>query len=615
MFQTQFQFFKHIYEGTRHKHYDHWVDYKDTVKALITGEGSKKLLNQFVPREDADLFEQRDRINKKITIGVSSRTQAPFKRALRNDETQKNIEPIQYAGQDEDYFKGLTVEEYTKEYLSSRVMYDPHAWLVIDWIDFDERTEKARSYPFIVGCQDVVDFHENKTGDVEWLMIENMGSLIMYNKAVEYSFINSEGQRQEANEVGLTYRMTPIKELPKGRKADFDFKKFYELLKDGKASENEQEFIESGSFIEIKENTYFFLESFDPNIEGNLQAKQLGYLLDAGKDQEGFVSPLHPCVERLKAIFDTASEMFITKAFHAFPQKIQRGVRCEGDGKHMCHSGTVRIPQEEGEDKIANCKSCGGSGIKLLPGTSAETLIVPLGDDKDDTLPLSEVATYIKLDIEVMKFQDEFIKDQSEECLKDMYARSAFSVNTAQQTATESNLNEESVDDVLYPFTQWFSQIYSWQIKLRGLVNDETIESVEYSFPSTLQMRSRSEAITEFKNSEGAPFAVIQATREEIVRKQFKDNPEERKKHLSRMQFEPLQGKTESEKQFLISQGAVLEADVFLLANSSRVWCEVESKDPQFYDKTYELQKGILNEVIEEMMPQTEITLPNLDDE
>lgn len=594
MFAKQYALISTVAHNKRHKHQHKWVEIRNKVKALVSGEGYDSLLNNFAPREDEVLFEQRVRLTKKITKGISSRVLASFKRALRNDEITKVIEPSDSADVAEDYFKGKSIEAYTKEYIFPYSIYDPNALLIVDFKDFDNRSENADPYPFIVSSENILDIKEDETGDREYVIIQHNGKYIMYNAG-------------EGNEDSKTYILTPTKK-PANENLAFDFVEFEKDVKEGRSS-LEREELNTGRIIKIH-TKFFQLSVAEPNLEGKLQCFPLGYLLDMATDQESYISPLDPCIERLEAIATTASEMFLTKALHAFPQKIQRGIKCDGelddDGhRHSCDGGMIHYHDDEGNEHSRVCSNCGGLGYKILPTTSAETLIVPLGEDKDDTLSLNDVAMYLPLDIEVMKFQDEYIKDQTEECLKDLFARSAFSNNLAEQTATETIINEESVDDVLYPFTQFFSEVYKWQVNMCASITDTNIERVVYDFPSTLRMRSRIEAIAELKGSEGAPYPVIQATREEIITKQFKDDPKERDKHLSRMRFSPFQGKTEDAISFLLTQSDVVtEEKKFLYANEEEVWMMVESQHPQFHEMEYTRQRELLSEVISTMIPE-----------
>lgn len=599
MFNKQFILLSTVADGKKHKHHQKWVDYRKKVKALVSGEGYRDLLHNFAPREDAVLFDQRVKLNKELTVGISSRILASFKRALRNDEVTKSIEPQEAMDLVNNYYDGKTVEEYTKEYIFPYSVYDPNAFLIVDFKAFNNQSENADPYPFIVSSENVIDYRKTVKGKTQYIIIENGSKFVMYN--------SGEGDEDSKTEI-----LVKLPEKPKNVTV-ISFKDLKEEI--AKNPFEEREPFEAGTYFDLG-GEYFMLDTAEPNIGGKLQCYQLGYLLDMKTDQESYVSPLDPCLPRLEAIATTGSEMFLTKALHAFPQKIQRGVKCSGEfiegHQYNCDSGFVYAPNGEDDGFTKRvCNNCSGSGVKMLPTTAAETLIIPVGEDKDDTLSLNEVAAYLPLDIKIMEFQDYYIKEQTEECLRDMYARSAFTLNLKAQTATEVNVSEDSVDDVLYPFTQFFSQVYKWQVEICGLITDTEIESIVYDFPATLKMRSRLEAIAELKQSEGAPYAVIQATQQEIITKQFKNQPEEKQKHLVRMMHSPFQGKTPEEIAFIISSGTATAEKAFFYGNEEDVWCEVEDRNENFYLLPYKQRKDIIKEAIEDLMPER--TLPEVD--
>lgn len=602
MFSQQYELLRHKKDNKQHPLKSHWVSYSDKVRALVSGEGYEKLLRQFAPREDEAAFEQRVRLTKEITKGISNRILASPKRALRNDEIERVIEPTTLEEElTKDYYKGKTVEEYSNEYIYPVSVYDPNAWLILDVIPFDNTTQKAPTYPFIAHSKDVVNFELSKQGFVNWLIIENKDRFIMYNQQREERMYSGEVVEYS----GKTYVLHLVGEL-KDHAYSFDFDKFCEKLDKGNETLVREE-IESSERIKIG-NYVYVIEGIDPQIE-KIQCFQLGYLLDMQTRQQSYISLIDPCLPRLESIANTGSEMFLTKALHAFPQKIIRSIPCPGhrdehDVVHSCVKGSYSFRDEDGNFKDKTCPSCNGKG-KLPIHTSAQDVIeVPIGEDKDATLDLDEVMKYVQTDVEIMKFQDTYIQEQTEECLKDMYARSSYSVNTAQKTATEANLNEESVDDVLFPFTQFMSEVYEWQITTRAMLRDETLEKVSFRYPSSLLVRTRMEAIQEYQNTEGAPLAVRMQTAKEIVRKQFRDDKEEANKHIVQMSFEPFQGLSEVEKQIWAANAGIYNEDVYFYFNQQKVWNYIDNTFPEFYQSNYTVQVVQLREALKTLMPE-----------
>jgi hypothetical protein len=330
-----------------------------------------------------------------------------------------------------------------------------------------------------------------------------------------------------------------------------------------------------------------------------VQAKRIGYELDEYTMNETCVSPFHACIPRLEGAIKSMSERDLSTALHVFPQKLTRSVACPGmniDGKHApCMDGKVMT-----DDGERICSTCGGHGEVPVQTTAQEALVIPIGEDNEDRVPLEEMVKYITPDLEVVKYLAESIREVEEQCVKDVFNSNVFSIQ-AKKTATEVSVDYDAVYDTLQPFTAGYSRMYEFISTLVAEYTDTELESVHHRFPSDLKLKSFSDLIAEYSGSKDAPASVRESLERQMIHKEYIDNPTQKNKLLIQLNFDPLAGY--SSEELASASIHIPDNDLFIHYNKKRIWHEVEKRNPEAYALEPSALEELFSATVAELNP------------
>lgn len=568
-----------LISGKKHEHYIHVTDYAQTLEDYLVAdeEATERLLVRFTRRETEEEKKLRAQVTSLLTSSVMYRVMNPFQKALRNDDIIKGAEPPEKLTEITEGFYG---NESLDKYIHSRAFFttatDPNAWILLNWNDFNADLQKAEVYPVIIPSCDVWDY-EYDNNELQWLA--------WIQKGFRSSIVSAE----EIVELRVV-------DKPEG---------LYVRGKDIVDGDVEQ--VDEGTIIEAGGN-YYEYHLHEPKLE-RVQARQLGYLIDP-KTKETFVSFFHPALNRMKKLIKTCSEMDITMSQHVFPQKIVARHLCNGyeddNGKQVrCNGGVVKGKE--------TCPTCNGSGYEPIHRSATDVIQVPLTDDKDDQFNLDNIIKYVDQDTELPKFMNDYIRQLEQDVLSDVFTSNAFSENTAQRTATEVQVNYDSIYDTLYPFTNFISGLWRWVVETAGLIRDDKFTEVKHIFPADLKLESLAELVEKYKNSEGAPMAVRKAIQEQIIEKKFKGDEIGKRKNLLMVMHEPFSDKTEAEFQFIAVNNLAPEWLIYLKTNYTDVFRTLDQKDPMWFEKSPELIREALKKTVEQDYIPNRLNEPTLE--
>lgn len=559
-----------------HQDYTRVCDYAARLKRIGTGENIKEELRIFAPREDPELFKQRETLTQITTPAVwntliSPAMKIPRVKPLRSSITKKGSkEQVQtvwdvvnnfYAQQSLDYFQETVVVP--------QFYYDPNSFIVTTFDDFDHRFVKARPYSVMVDCTRAWNF-EFANGELQWLVVKadpaSKNRYVMYTTTVviiaEYVLLENVPDEFKTQLATLT------EENP--------------VLYAG----------ETPIWLRKETGDYYKLTVNDPKA-GEILAQRIGFIPDKWTDGRTCVSPLHPAIPYLLKSIKTISELDISVSLHVFLQKFIYQPRCLGESETVgCNKGYAA------DGRL--CKICKGTGALPVHTTGADTITLPMPADKEDLFDLSKLAHYQDLPMEIVKWLDEFIDKLEKKCIKAVYASEIFQSDTVVSTATEKLVDMQSVYDSLYPVARAYSGTWRKQVRISAMSIDEQGCIVDHEFPRDFKFKSLNELLNELKmaHESHAPSEVKEEISDDITKCLYVDRPEEYKKLQVRDNFNPFSGKMEAEIQFIITNKLCALEDSVMWSLSAKVWAAAEEQNPDLYEMDNKKIAAILTKIV-----------------
>lgn len=563
-----------IKENLEHRDYKRTCDLAILYKQLITGKDADKLLIQFVRREDAELFNQRVAITKHITPAVSEAIMNPFYRIGRLENVKKVLNyPDSTAGADrklaevQDRISSFWGKESLDKYLATRFVQlsftDPNAWIVTEFDSFNSNFEKAKPYPIEFPSEQAVNF-SIKNNETEWLIIRKP---ITENKREGYQFIMY---------------------LPN------EIIQFTEELNEKPNPEFQYWNDEGGKNYRI--------DFFKPK-GGEVQAVRIGYKFDLETNGRSFVNPFHAAVPYFLKTIKSVSELDLTTAMHAFPQKLQYVEKCSGEPQDSCSSGR----NMNGE----TCGACKGSGISYIHTSAQDAIVLPM--PKQGTTPpvkLDEMLIYKAPPVELLKFQDEYVEKLERKAIRAVFNSEVLLKATVAQTATERIENKDEMYNTLQPFAENFSTVWKYIVRLIAAFTDNGQGlRVIHEFPADFKLKTVSELVADLKAAmdSGSPAFLIQAINKDIAAKIHADDEAAFQKYLVKTRFTPFLGKTSEEIKFIITSNMAMPEDQVLWSHNDSIFDELENEVPGFFLFTYEKQWPLIKAKIDAILEK----LPN----
>jgi hypothetical protein len=574
-----------------HQDYDRVNELAERYHKIVTGDGIESLLTQFVQRESDAQFDQRKRITQQITPSVASSISTPFYKVGRvnsvdkkialseTEETDKKLKDISSAI--ESFYGDKGVDKYLETRLVELNFTDPNSFIVVEFGPFDPAQEKPKPYPFEVSSKEAFNFfYDNNI--LQWLVVKLPVNITVEGKATKaHSYT-----MYLANESA---KFTPVDP------AEFS-------LSDGE----EKEFLfEDGikTVYKIDKNRCYIIETFE-HKSGRVPAIRVGYKRDLSTKGRTMVGPIEPAMPHFMKSIKTVSEFDLTMALHAFPQKLQNASRCMAN---ECSGGMT----PEG----GICGSCKGTGVQAH--TSAQDILLyPMPKKAEDMVDLTKVVHYVYPPTELLRFQDEQVEKLEAKAHRAIFNSMMFAQNTMVKTATEVDVNLDSVYDTLYAFAERYSDIYVYICKviaaLRGAAPEKTV--ITYRFPKDFKFKGVDELLLEFKtaNESGAPGYIKQEISNDIAERQFQDKPEELSRIKIKQRFFPFSDKTSTEILYIVSNGLTTEYNKVLWSNFESIFRELELDNEDFYLMAYEKQKALVDEKVNVIVGSLEQKTPAL---
>ena len=566
----------------KHADYTRTVDLAKEYKAHVSGVGIDDYLKRFAKREDEEMFEQRKRLTNSISQSVASSLQKPFYKVARNKNVKKKFtlkgdktreEIVQkmisgFYGTNELNTKGL--DFWLKNRFIELTFTDPNAFVVIEWEAKPENVP-LEPYPYEVNSIDAYDY-TYKHGVLNELFTRQSETII---------YLDKDGAEKEKVVDAFT-----LYEIGSSLKVVEYCPKYYEEKKI---------IIDETRQVTFVENEIHFIATYNETNLDFIPAFRVGYIRDTATDGRTFVNPFESAMPYFRKALKAVSELDLSITLHTFPQKLQYVTKCKGKGTKKCNNGMVSGTQTV-------CSECKGSGLQIHT-SGQDAIYFPLPDTPDEMFDLDKILVYKQPPIDLIKFQDEYVRNLKKDAHLSVYNSNMFLAEDPQfaKTATEVNTNTQGIFDTLFPYTEKFSEVWKTAVKvfvrLSGFLTDFELIHI---FPTDLEIKTVAVLMAELKlaNESEAPSYFRDAILEEIANQVYEGDELGREKHFTRHKFFPFSGKTETEIQFLMASPYVSNFTKVLYANFEAIFTDIEKAVPNFYKLNYNLQWEKLNEFV-----------------
>lgn len=535
-----------------HQDYKRVTELADKYYKLVTGDEIDKLLAHIITRETDEEFEQRKNITKSVCPAILNSTKLPFQRASR---TKPTVRKIDYEGDAE--AKKLKLEEFIMTYWGDKSLEkfleyafidynytDPNAFLITEFDSFDNRKEKAKPYPFIATSAEAIMFEYQ-------------------NEILNYLIVK-----------------LPITYIEKGtEQPGFKYTMYlgWDTLELTQVSE-EEKFAED--VIEI-EKKYYRLLYFEPKNE-KVPAIRFGYNRDIETKGRTFTSIFHPVLCYLEKTLKIDSELDLSTAMCAFPQRYAYVTPCQNpsckDGYLL--DGTL-------------CPVCKGTGQEEFHRGTQDFITLNLPKDPQEIIDLEKLLVYKSPPIELLTFQKDYI-----EYLKISIQNMIFNADPLQrsevtQTATEVINKSENMNNTLYPFSRHYSSVWEFVVMDIATFTDlgQGID-VQHTFPEDFKMKGIVELMSELKMAKdsGASTSTIAAIEDDINEILYSDRPNDLKEMRIKNLINPFRGYADADIRFIISQGNIPLYTRTLWENFEAIFqdLETENSNPWLFDLAYD---------------------------
>ncbi|MCX6329094.1 MAG: hypothetical protein NTZ85_06200 [Bacteroidia bacterium] len=546
--------FVEIAEGYRHPNYKRTCDKADTYKKLYTGEDMNSLMRRFDMREDTERFEQRLLITQHITSTVMRNLAKPQYKIPRANNIQRIITFANSNTKDDQLEKILGKfwgKKSLDKYMATRWIelnnVDPNLFLVLEWAAFDNTKEKASPYPYEVYSKNVMDFkYINET--LEYLV--TFGTVEVLD---------------EYKQKILTEKYTYY-----GKNQTFTCTEMPELL--NQAREIPVEIADGWLVLILKRNKTFLIQEIIPHNLGFVPAERIGWNRDIQTDGVTMISPLDDAIPILMKLVKANSELDLTMALHAFPQKVQYSKKCPADN---CVGGNL----PDG----STCPRCHGDGVEVHK-TAQDVINLNMPDTKEELIDLDNIIRYVSPPVDLVKFQDVYVQRLAAWCKEAIYNTEVFSKKEISETATGKNIDLQNVYDALYPMADAYSEFWKFMVTtIAKIVSLDKGLVCDFIFSKDFKMKSLSDLYMDLKlaaDSRADSF-IKDTISEDIARIMYHDNPVELSKILTKKMFFPFSGKTQEEINLSLESENVPEEIKTLYFNYGWIFDEIASEEAQ----------------------------------
>lgn len=552
-----------VHEGILHEDYVRVTELADKYYKMKTGDGIEELLQRITTRTTDEEWEQVKRIYRSIIPSTLGSTKLPFQKAVRK---QPDVRTIEFPSNTETkkseleeyiatYWGDKSLEEYLEYAFIDYNYIDPNAFLITEFDPFDPRTEKASPYPFVADSTQCIMF-EYKNEILEYLVVK---------LPIKY---DDNGLQRDGSKYTMYLGMDTI---------------VFSQVSGVNPPPGSVEVVE----LKYK---YYAVYYYEPKNE-KVPAIRFGYKRDEVTKGRTFVSVFHDVAGFLEKTIKIDSELDLSTAMVAFPQRFAYVSACNNQG---CNKGRMLDDTE--------CPVCHGTGIQPFHKSTADivTFALPRNADPAQMLDLNNLLVYKQPPIELLTFQKEYLEYLKTTAYELMFNVDRFTRSQVSVTATEAIQGQENLNDTLLPFVRQYSAIYEFVVRDIATFIDLPDVEITHKFPYDLKMKGLIELMNDLKISKeaNASPATIAAIEDDINEILYFDRPDDLKRMKVKNKVNPFRGYSNENIRFIISQGNTTLYNRTLWENQESIFqeLELENSDPWLYD----LSEDLINKKVRE---------------
>jgi hypothetical protein len=552
-----------IENDIKHKDYKRVCNLAKDYYKMVSGDDISDLLRRIVKRETPEEFEMRKLITNSIIPPTLASTKLPFQKALRKKPLTRVIdweaEGTENKKNDLDliiakYWGDTSLEKYLEYAFIDYNYIDPNAFLITEFTEFDPKKEKAKPYPFVATSEQCIMFEINNN-ILEYLVVE-----------LPIKYKDGDGEA-EGSKYTIYLGQDTIQFTQTGDKGE--------------------------NTIEIS-NKFYSVAEFTPK-DSKVPARRFGYKRDPQTQGRTFVSCFHDIIPYLNKTLKIDSELDLSTAMTAFPQRFAYVDPCPDCNKGKDLNGSV-------------CNTCHGTGKRPLQNSTMDVITLDLPRDPAAMIDLEKMLVYKAPPIELLTFQKEYIRDLQAMTYLMMFNKELLTRNELINTATEVAITNDNMNDTLYPFAQAYSIMWEYVVRDIATFTDFNPDDkiiIKHLFPNDFKFKSLTELMSELKAAKdaNASTSTIAAIEDDVNEILYADRPNELKIIRIKNNFNPFRGYNEESVRLLISQGLTTKYNEVLWSNLESIFNDLEKESKVWlYDMSEDAIDKMVRAKTEEYM-------------
>jgi hypothetical protein len=533
---------------------------------MVTGDDISELLSRITKRETEDEYEMRKAITNSVIPPTLSSTKMPFQKTIRTKAKKRIIKwevrddekrKTEFEKSLQNYWGDASLEKFLEYAFVDYNYIDPNAFLITEFDEFDPVREKAKPYPFIATSEQCVMFEINN----------NILEYLVVKLPIKYKLNSTD----KAETDGIKYTIYLGQDT-------ITFTEFSNTGINSLPFETDVNSVSNTTqAFQINSKTYKvnFFEPKNPKVP----ARRFGYKRDAETQGRTFVSTFHDIIPYLNKTLKIDSEMDLTAAMCAFPQRFAYVMPCKN-----CNKG--KMPDG------AQCPVCNGSGKEPFHNSTMDVVTLDLPRDPQEMIQLENLLIYKSPPIELLTFQKDYINELRANVFLMMFNKELYDKSQVAATATQKVLEIDNLNDTLKPFATALSTM--WEFVVRDIAtytdNGEGIY-VEHLYPDDFKFKSLAELMSELQSAKNAnaSTSTIAKIEDDINEKLYADQPEDLKIIRIKNSFNPFRGYKEETINLLIAQGLTTKFNEVLYANIESIFNELEQENDNLYELNYQV--------------------------